>query len=166
MNKYFKSCKCIEDLKEYYRTLAMQNHPDRGGSLEIMQAINGEYDFLFSKLKDVHRSTKPDAEPFYTATKSTTEQAHEFREIIEKLIILEGLKVELIGRWIWVTGETKPHKDTFKALGFKWCSKKVAWSWHFPEDGVSSRGKYDLNKIRNIYGSTEFGNSEQKLRLA
>ena len=34
----------LQDLKTKYRALAMQHHPDRGGDLPTMQAINAEYD--------------------------------------------------------------------------------------------------------------------------
>lgn len=37
---YFEGCSTLQDVKELYRTLAKQHHPDRGGNLETMQAIN------------------------------------------------------------------------------------------------------------------------------
>lgn len=42
---YFKDCKTLNELKKVYKDLAMKHHPDRGGSTEIMQAINAEYSF-------------------------------------------------------------------------------------------------------------------------
>lgn len=45
--KYFASVKSYEDLKAKYRTLALANHPDKGGSEDAMKAINNEYDVLF-----------------------------------------------------------------------------------------------------------------------
>ncbi|MDR1541324.1 MAG: hypothetical protein LBU32_25685 [Clostridiales bacterium] len=44
---YFKKVSSLEDLKQQYRSLAMQHHPDRGGSSDAMKAVNGEYDVLF-----------------------------------------------------------------------------------------------------------------------
>lgn len=52
--KYFENCKSIEELKKEYRRLVVQNHPDNGGSLEVMKAINAEYEKAFNKLKDIH----------------------------------------------------------------------------------------------------------------
>lgn len=40
--KFFKNVRTLEELKKEYRTLAMKHHPDRGGDLETMQAINSE----------------------------------------------------------------------------------------------------------------------------
>lgn len=33
------------------------------------------------------------------------------------------------GCCIWVSGNTKPHRDILKALGFRWAPKKSAWYW-------------------------------------
>ena len=46
--KYFKDVKSLEDLKKQFKKLAMKYHPDRPtGDVEIMKAINNEYDKLF-----------------------------------------------------------------------------------------------------------------------
>ena len=46
---YFASIKSFDELKARYRALAMQHHPDRGGDLATMQAINAEYDALHAR---------------------------------------------------------------------------------------------------------------------
>lgn len=45
--KHFTNIKSLSDLKSQFRSLAMKNHPDKGGSVEIMQEINSEYDALY-----------------------------------------------------------------------------------------------------------------------
>lgn len=52
MAKYFKNIASYKELKEQYRTLLKENHPDNGGDLEKMQDINVEYDALFKIWKD------------------------------------------------------------------------------------------------------------------
>lgn len=47
MTQYFTNIKSFADLKSQYRSLAMANHPDRGGSEDAMKAINAEYDRLY-----------------------------------------------------------------------------------------------------------------------
>lgn len=45
--KYFKNVNSYNELKKTYRELLKANHPDNGGDVEIMQAINVEYEALF-----------------------------------------------------------------------------------------------------------------------
>ncbi len=47
MSKYFKNIKSYSELKKVYRELLKTNHPDNGGDVEAMQAINVEYEALF-----------------------------------------------------------------------------------------------------------------------
>lgn len=44
---YFTNINSFSDLKSQYRSLAMANHPDRGGSEAAMKAINAEFDRLY-----------------------------------------------------------------------------------------------------------------------
>jgi len=50
--KHFKNITSYKDLKDKYRKLLKENHPDNGGNLETMQDINCEYDVLFAIWKD------------------------------------------------------------------------------------------------------------------
>ncbi len=52
MSKYFKNVKSYKDLKEQYKKLLKENHPDNGGDLDTMKDINVEYDILFPLWKD------------------------------------------------------------------------------------------------------------------
>ncbi|NBI88847.1 J domain-containing protein, partial [Lachnospiraceae bacterium] len=45
MNKYFEGVKTVEELRKQYRELLKKFHPDNeGGSVEVTQEINAEYD--------------------------------------------------------------------------------------------------------------------------
>lgn len=50
--QYFQNIHSLAELKKSYRILALQNHPDRGGSTETMQQINLEFEKLFAIWKD------------------------------------------------------------------------------------------------------------------
>ena len=52
---YFKNVKNVEDLKTAYKKLARKNHPDMGGDIEVMKAINNEFDMLVAILPDKAR---------------------------------------------------------------------------------------------------------------
>ena len=141
-----------EELKTTYRKLAIKHHPDCGGSTETMQTVNAEYKNLFSKLKDTHRNKEGQA---YTSNTPTDELPEEFIEIINRLIRMEGISIEIIGRFIWVSGETKPHKDTLKEMRFKWHSTKICW--YLAPDDYRKRNKkqFSMNEIRTMYGSQD-----------
>lgn len=50
--KYFKNIHSLSELKKQFRTLAIDNHPDKGGDTAVMQEINAEFDVMFKILKD------------------------------------------------------------------------------------------------------------------
>ena len=143
--------KTLEELKSMYRRLAFLHHPDKGGDLDIMKVVNNEYDALFPKLKDVHK-TKEGAT--YTAKQASTETVNQFKDLISELMTMDNITIEIIGCFVWVTGNTKPYKEKLKELKFQWHSKKFAW-YLSPEDyRKRSRKDYDLDEIRVMYGTS------------
>lgn len=159
MATYIKEVETLEELKQVYKKLALKHHPDCGGDEEAMKLINNEYDSLFEKLKHIHKNKDNE---FYE--KETTETPEEWREIISQLLNLkmQNVLIEVIGSFLWVSGETKPYKEELKALGLKWGNKKKAW--YLSPKGYKRHGKkdYDMNKIRNMYGSQTVKNYSQK----
>lgn len=160
MTKYFIDCRTLDELKKQYRRLAMQYHPDRGGSTEVMQQINAEHDQLFDTLKAQHNAS---ADEYH----QTTETAEEFREIIEILLKLDGLTVELAGSWLWIGGNTREHKEALKSAGCRWSSNKKLWYWRHPEDAHPwRRGNKTMSEIRAKYGSQVFNGSAESSNYA
>ena len=161
--KYFKpEPETLEDLKAQYRKLAMKHHPDKGGDTETMKAVNAEYDDFFPKLKDIHKNKDGET---YTARQTTTETADNFKDLINELMRMDGITIEVIGCFVWVTGDTKQHREQLKALRFQWHSKKAAW-YLKPEDYYrKSRREYDLEEIRAMYGTSGQMNSNGSTKL-
>lgn len=137
----------LEELKKMYRKLALKNHPDCGGSTETMKEVNAEYDTLFQRLKNVHMNKDGK-----TYEKETNEAPDEFKNIINALIKMQGVNIEVIGSFIWLSGNTKQYKEAIKSLGFKWHSKKECW-YKAPEGYRRSGNKqYSMDDIRDMYG--------------
>lgn len=148
--KYFVNVNTLDELKAQYRRLAMKHHPDRGGDLETMKAINEEHDRLFDVLKKQHNANADEHH-------QTTETAEEFRNILDVLLNLHGLEVELCGSWLWIGGNTREHKEALKAAGCRWSNNKKLWYWRHPEATNSyHRGTKSISQIRNKYGSQVF----------
>jgi len=160
---YFNNPQTLEDLKKQYRELAFKYHPDRGGSNEVMKAVNSEYDELFETLKDIHRTK--DGE-IYTAKQTTGETSEQFKEIISELMKMDDIVIEIIGCFVWVTGNTKAYKEKLKELKLQWHSKKFAW-YLKPEDyRKRSHKDYELDEIRAMYGTEGAVNSKGTVKLA
>lgn len=175
--KYFDitTINCIEELKKVYFTLAQKLHPDHGGDAEDFKTLNSEYQTLFPKFKDIHKNIKErkaddiNYQEFYTAKTPCKECADDFIKIVTALLRLDGLTVELCGRWLWIGGETKKHKETLKALGCRWNADKKLWSWHYKEDSTpywKGRKAMQMSTIRNYYGSKTFVDDDTTAQIA
>lgn len=135
-----------------YRRAAMKYHPDRNpAGLVMMKAINAAREALAD----------------FRGTLQHSEQAMEYgadlNAAISHLLHSVGLELEICGAWLWVTGETKAHKEHIKAYEsetankFKWHSKKLAW-YFAPNDYKGFRrtkGNTAMDDIRNTYGSEQ-----------
>ena len=55
--KYFDNCRTLDELKKEFRRLAMLHHPDHGGDVETMKAINNEYDAVFPAFRLAYNKT-------------------------------------------------------------------------------------------------------------
>lgn len=147
MIKYFTNVNTLEELKKQYKKLALQYHPDKGGKTEEFQNINNEYENLLKKINIENN------------VKESEINIDEFREIINKIIFFD-IEIEIIGKWIWLSGNTKQYKEELKKIGFKWASKKVMWYWRKEENICKSRSKLSIDEIRTKYGSNKVNNKK------
>ena len=158
---YIKDVKTLEELKKSYKKLALKLHPDCGGNNEEMAQLNNEYDELFSKLKNTHKNKNVE-----TYTKETDETPEQFKDILNRLFVLkmDGVEIEIVGTFIWLTGNTKPYKDDVKALVFRYSPKKYAW-YKAPKDYKKrSHKNYDMDTIRGMYGSQKIKEEKEEKR--
>lgn len=154
---FFSDCKTLDEVKQLYKTLAKQHHPDKGGDLETMKQINAEYDFVSVRLLK-GMDIKEEERTRQTAFSQT------YKEKINAIIHLEGVIVELSGSWIWVTGNTRPIKDKLKEAGFFWAKNKCAWFWRPEDQKCNNRKPLTMEEIRRKYGSERI-NSDQDNNL-
>jgi flavorubredoxin len=74
----------------------------------------------------------------------------EIEKIISQILHYENILIEVVGSWIWLSGDTKEIKDKLKDLGFKWASKKKMW--YFGEMKGRNPQEKSLEEIKNKYG--------------
>lgn len=157
-NKYFTGIKTVEELRKRYRELLKKYHPDNeGGSVEVTQEINAEYDALFAILS---KESKPDGESSTEEEKAANEA---FKAVLNQ-IISYSMEIELIGNWIWCFN-CYAYKDRLKELGFKFAPKKKAWTWHFGEFSRYHKGEIPIDDIRAKYGSQKVTRQSKQYSL-
>jgi hypothetical protein len=128
-----------ESLKAAYRKLISQYHPDRNPlGLHMTQLLNEAYELMKDESGEAQEKAEGFCESILNALRSVADL---------------GLNVELCGTWVWVSGDTKPHKEVLKAAGYKWSSKKLMWYYHSGERKSWGRGKYTIDEIRERHGS-------------
>ena len=148
MLRFFANCDTLEQLKAEYKRLALKYHPDRmGGDEETMKAINAEYDDVFENLKSWHRNVKGER-----YQKETNETPNQFRDLIEKLIKIPNITIEIIGTFVWLSGDTEPNKKALKALGFRKSEKKAMWYLSPPGYRRKTRRTMTMDEIRDSFG--------------
>ncbi|MFA6084683.1 J domain-containing protein [Mucilaginibacter sp.] len=144
--KWFNDCPTLEAVKARYKQLAKQYHPDLGGDTATMQQINTEYAYATAKAIKGSNMTDEEAENEILSSEA-------YRHAIEQIIHLDGIVIELVGYWIWVTKNTYPVRAALKMAGFLFASKKQAWYFRTAEYKVNKSSGKSLDEIRNKYGS-------------
>lgn len=158
--KWFKDVTTLDQLRTMYRKLAMLHHPDRGGSTTDMQEINNEYDLLSKTLINNN--------PTFSDGRRSWEHfvSEEIRTKLMEIIFLEDVLIEIIGSWIWITGNTRAVKDDLKQKGFKFSPNKLAWYWQYGDYRKRNGKQFSLDEIRSMWGSEEVETRRIKPQLA
>lgn len=165
--QYFEPFENIQQLKNQYRKLVFELHPDYGGRKEDFQAMQNEYEKL---LRDALNN-------FFTGKYESSEKQSNrvdwemkcdeaMRAKLDEILHLaDVLTIEIIGNWIWVTSgkdSTKTHKDELYKKGFQFSGKKVAWYWHDGKYKKKSKKRYSMNDLRATFDSAQVSNSNKK----
>lgn len=154
MLKWFNDCKTVKEAKSQYHKLCRQYHPDMSGeeTTAIMQEINAEFTKVFAEIQ--RKETRQQNETKDNNINTSTEQAAErFMHIIQKLVRCDGLVIEIVGSWIWVSGTTYKYLRGIKSLGFKYSTKQKRY--YYTEDYSGRRSHLTYDQIKEKYGYKE-----------
>ena len=102
----------INEAKKVYKILARKLHPDVGGSTELFKILNEVYNNILENSTNFLNDSEFDLE---------------IEKIISQILHYENIIIEVVGSWIWLSGDTKQIKDKLKELNFKYASKKKMW---------------------------------------
>lgn len=150
----------ISELRTDYYKLAKEHHPDMGGSLEEMKAVNNAYDKIYKQViaggyKDFSKWSEDFKEKFYT-------NDAELRSVIDSIVHFPDLDIEVCGVWLWVGGDTKKYKTELKGQSMRFSGKKMKWYWHPKGYRKFTKGEWSFEKIKSTFGSTKIESEELK----
>lgn len=134
----------INEAKKVYKTLAKKLHPDVGGTEEEFKLLNEIYNYYIEHKIHFSNDSKIDIE---------------LEKIISQILHYENITIELIGSWIWISGNTKEVKEKLKELNFKWASKKKMW--YYGEMKGRNPKQKSMDEIKGKYGSKTFKGKEK-----
>lgn len=144
-----------EALAKAYKKMAIKYHPDRNPTgVEMMKVINSAYEFLKGLNLD---------EIKHTDEKNAYDYSADLEVIISEILKMQGVKIEICGNWIWLSGNTKEYKNQIKYLGFFWASQKKKWYYRPAEYKSFNRGSWNMDAIRAKYGSSIVKNQTLEL---
>lgn len=156
--RYFTNCTTVEAAKKLYRELAFTHHPDKGGDVEIMKAINNEYAYIIALIASGAYTAPNEAKYTAEQANSIIDDSEAYQAAINAIIMLP-LTIEIVGNWIWVSGNTFPYKTELKAAGYMWASAKKMWFFRTDEYKATSGGKrQSIDDIKAKYGSSKIAN--------
>jgi len=151
---WFEGLNSPQEIKNMYRELAFEYHPDKGGKTEVMQEINTWY----------HRSLKKCDNIEFGEYKYSYDWKREsdLADKIVEVVNIEGVTVELCGIWLWITGETYPHRVFLKNLGFKYSGNKKAWYYHRGVYRKQHNRTFTMYQIRESFGSKVLSDEQEE----
>lgn len=137
-----------KDIKTAYKKLALKYHPDRNPlGTELMKAVNAAFDVLIANIEKINQYQNEDGNAAYN-------YGEELEKVLVSLSGLVGIVYEVIGNWVWISGDTREYKDALKEMGCKWAPKKKQWFFR-PEEHKSTRNRREnsIDEIREKYGT-------------
>lgn len=162
---YFSEFKTVTEIKSAYRKLAMENHPDRGGDTEVMKTINAEYK---EALKSVHGQTSEGSDGKAHTYYYNDDVESALMEKINELLSLNmtGVEIALVGLWIWIDGNTKPYKESFKKLKLRWHSKRKMWYFATTKKKTQYKKNFSFDDMKASYGYRTFDKTDDTVAIA
>lgn len=156
----------VETLRNEFKKLCFKLHPDKGGNETDFKNMQNEFEKILKSFsgkkqnyQEQNNQEQKEQNEFNYSYNSDFEK--ELMNIIINLVNYSDLNLEVCGVWLWVTGDTKKHKDLLKSLNLRFHAKKLCWFFcDYNESKKTFRSKeLDMNEIRIKHGSKVVKNS-------
>ena len=90
------------------------------------------------------------------------ELSEAIQEKLAAIISLPGIEIELIGNWLWVSGNTFSVRDALKQEGFYFSHPKAAWYFHQGPYVKKSGAILSLEEMRKLWGQQKIQSEPQE----
>lgn len=158
----------LDGLKDSFRKQAFKYHPDRNPhGLEMMKVINAANTILQEQsiywIRE-SKERKPQFNDDFYNRHIDPSIVEEMEKALEALKKFRNITVEIIGTWIWVSGEAERYDGSLRQAGFWYSPKREAYYWK-PADWEPYKQKdkkYSMDKLRDIFGTKEFKTEPDK----
>ena len=154
--QFFEHVTTLDELRKEYHRLAFIHHPDKGGDTKTMQTLNDEYErlsfLLINSNEDFDQSRK----------EWEMELSEAIQEKLDKIISLAGIEIELIGNWLWVSGNTFSVRNILKQEGFFFSHPKAAWYFHQGTYIKKSGVILSMHEMRKLWGQQKIQSEVQE----
>ena len=159
------------DMPRIYKNLQKQFHPDINPQGEEMsKLINSAWDHLKPEWEMNQNFGMDHMKWSWWGAETNAESAYleKVQEALKFAQTLDGVVTELIGSWVWLSGETRKQKDKIKSFQdndnnkFCWHRTKKVWFYRPVNFKSKGRGSNTFDEMREKYGSTIFTATEGK----
>ena len=118
-------------------------YSDQDALIEILKA---EYSTLMAVL----------TEPKTVDEEKEKVSIEDIIKLVQERFNPEGLRLELSGRWLWMTGTgTFAVREGLKQIGFRYSQNKRSWYWRDEADRSSNEKPIPFEMIREKFGSQQ-----------
>ena len=120
MRKMSKS-ETLEDLKRVYSDEYSEVRYD----VDLLKDLDLAYEDNFDSVRCLHRTKG--GKVYSTESAANHETVGFFPEFVESISNMSDVWFTIEGTWMWVSGNTKPHREELKRLGLRWAPKRKMW---------------------------------------
>ena len=119
--KKMSTSETLEDLKRVYADEYSEVRYD----VDLLKDLNLAYEDNFDAVRCMHRTKG--GKVYSTESAPNHEGVAWFPEFVEAISNMKDVEYNIEGTWLWVSGNTKPHREELKRLGLRWAPKRKMW---------------------------------------